>query len=131
MTRTDPHLGRSGTSMTIVEFLNARLDEEQAVARKARPGPWHADGEGAKVLDGAGSPVVEAGGSPDTARHIARHHPERVLREVALRRRMIQEIDEYTRFSGKRLDGELARQVLGALAGAYSDHPDHRAEWTV
>lgn len=117
--------------MTIVDFLNARLDEEQAAARAAAPGPWRADGGSAKVFDGAGTPVAEAGDSPATADHIARHDPERVLREVALRRRIVREVEEYTRFSRDRLAGDMAAQVLGALAGAYSGHPDHRPEWAV
>ncbi|MFL1380021.1 MULTISPECIES: DUF6221 family protein [unclassified Nocardiopsis] len=114
--------------MTIVDFLNARLDEDQAAARAAAPGPWK--GENTKVFDNAGDPVADTG-SPTTAEHITRHDPARVLREVALRRRIVREVDEYTRFSRDRLAGEMSRQVLGALAGTYADHPDFNPDWAV
>lgn len=114
--------------MTIVDFLNARLDEEQAAARAAAPGPWKR--EDTKVFDAAGNPVAETG-DPTAAEHITRHDPARVLHEVALRRRLVREVDEYTRFSRDRLAGEMARQILGALAGAYTDHPDFAPDWAV
>ncbi len=93
--------------MTFVEFLNARLDEDEAAAKAATPGGWQArlseygpNGEWEIVTDAhepsePGRYVVytgyEGGGvtSEQNAVHIARHDPARVLREVAAKRSLL------------------------------------------
>lgn len=88
--------------MTIVEFLEARLDEDEEVARDAAgwdssgsirdEGLWHRDGVNS-VIDSARRRVVHGDGSaPDDSKatHIVRHDPARVLREVAAKRAIIE-----------------------------------------
>lgn len=61
--------------MTLVEFLAARLDDDEAVAQRAAR--WN---EGCRDWATDGEPDWE---------HIARHDPARVLREVEAKRRIV------------------------------------------
>jgi hypothetical protein len=82
---------------SLVEFLTARLDEDEAVARAATDGPWLA--KGASVDGARHQPVVmggwdSAGSLQDAATysdaaHIARHDPARALREVDAKREIV------------------------------------------
>ena len=107
--------------MDIVEFLRARLDEDEAVAREcvipAHEGPnaykphpelaeWFYDGDEVEYVQ---TPEMRAHKYPDRycvtvdsegltpsvegdiATHIARHDPARVLREVEAKRRVVDE----------------------------------------
>lgn len=80
--------------MTITEFLTARLDEDEAMARAASPGPWHPNAERDEVL--AVDDITVADGfalsSPQTratTEHIARHDPARVLADIAAKRAIV------------------------------------------
>lgn len=134
--------------MDLTEFLAARLDEDQAVARKATDSPWHQDG---MSIRGAGRPY--AGGRedevlvvrhtwPQESAHIVRHDPARVLREVAADRTLLCELQA----AGKEVQGNdigmaepLTLRSRGYYAGLlraamiratrFADHPDYRAEW--
>jgi hypothetical protein len=81
----------------LITFVKARLDEDEAAAKrasrdKAAGDAWHAGGAG----DGwtqAGTPVLRPDEGPAAmaigdyaAAHIARHDPARVLREVEAKR---------------------------------------------
>lgn len=91
----------------IVAFIQARLAEDEQLAREATPGRWEAFSNNPDVgfeIAADQSPahrpktqkrwVVggESGGGvydePD-ANHIARHHPARVLAEIAAKRRVL------------------------------------------
>ncbi|MFW6640669.1 DUF6221 family protein [Nocardiopsis algeriensis] len=132
--------------MTLIEFLNARLNEDEAAARKALPGPWHVvdgDTDRAQVRDSSGGYVAATGSAeaseeslpvPGTAAHIARHHPERVLREVAAKRAAITEIQQHSDFFGRKrkpVEEGLTGYTLRVAAAAYSDHPDFDREWAL
>jgi hypothetical protein len=83
----------------LVEWLRARLDEDEATARAAagdvyiddtgarwsRPDPEYRPG---RIVDAAGCVITYDEGSPadSEAEHIARWDPARVLSEVAARR---------------------------------------------
>lgn len=73
---------------TLTEFLAARLDEDEAAAREASQaigsGEW---GHGQRQVRSVTLTLVA-----ETAadRHIARHDPARVLREVAAKRRVLE-----------------------------------------
>jgi hypothetical protein len=83
---------------TLVEFLGARVAEDDQAARAARPGPWKVDREGWSAVEDMDGQLVAAKGfrvvDADAesyslgglrmadARHIARHGPARVLAEV-------------------------------------------------
>ncbi len=113
--------------MTIVEFLTARLDDDEAVALAAcahweHPDSWEC--KRGKALEVYGDRVVRAGlASPDPldvahvgrgVTHIALHDPARVLAEVKAKRRIVD-------------DSRIL--ALCALAAVYADHPDYETRW--
>jgi hypothetical protein len=131
----------------LVEFLTARLDEDETIALAATPSPWTSHGlpsrDQATIIqdmgrrsitgDPIGAPVVAStyrpGGNAD-AGHIARHDPARVLREVEAKRRIL------AWASDPKMHLELIPEaeryyVLTALAQPYVDHPDHQEAWRV
>ena len=101
----------------LVAFVRARLDENEAAAKAATPGPWHAlttaevRRVGAKGEDQpeetwaaavGGRPVMSADESRHDADcvHIALHDPARALREVEAGRRRL---ERYLNASGRDL----------------------------
>ncbi|MBM4482260.1 hypothetical protein GS443_02760 [Rhodococcus hoagii] len=127
----------------LVEFLRARLDEDDQMAREAgkRATDWRSDGVG-----GGGEPItwddeggwigehtiVYSEGWPEggEALHIARHDPARVLREVAAKRRILDLAGEISR-SGAEFAEQDYRTLTRSLAAVYSDHPDYQQEWAI
>jgi len=118
--------------MTLVEFLEARLAEDELMAITAMDGAadWHAFYAYRDVKDGDGHYVVLADGQYPTieqAAHIARHDPARILRQCEAARVVIAE------FLRLEATGDLpglavAETALRQLASAHSDHPDY--DWT-
>lgn len=137
--------------MGIVEFLEARIAEDEAVAKAARPGPWFHDSNltcGPRVPPDDFLMVPEDPSDtispcndkiPDQdSRHIARHDPARILREVAAKRAIIKAYvdadikahDTYN-FHEDILNGESngLETAVETLAICWSDHPDFDEEW--
>src|SRR4029078_13200780 len=122
-----------GRLMTLTEFLEARLAEDELIAQAAIDGDaeWYAlytyrdvkDGEGHYVvLPASRYPTVEQ------AAHIARHNPAHVLRQCEAVRALIAQF--------LRLDGlgdvagrSAAENVLRQLACVYSDDADLEQNW--
>jgi hypothetical protein len=86
--------------MDIVEFLTARLDEDEQAALGVSDGPRKPEEWVAKqwpygtaprnwAVDCPFGAVVVDGSFRASAEHIARHDPARVLREVAAKRRTL------------------------------------------
>jgi hypothetical protein len=102
--------------VTLVEFLLARLDEREAAALAASPGPWKPNAEGDEVL--AVDDILVADGFAlsnrqlrATVTHIVLNDPARVLAEVAAKRRIIvahQPYEDITHYSG----GKPVRAML-------------------
>lgn len=145
----------------IVAFVRARLDEVEADARAAWPGPWAPSDDEYEVLDvGAeagfvGTLVAEVrtlSGHQQrmTSRHIARHHPARVLADVEAKRRILaphkpQPLSKYDRqvwrfkfecaseswtCYGDGADHvEWPCETVKLLALPDAGHPDYREEW--
>lgn len=135
----------------IVEFIRARLDEDERIARAAGAGPWRYrdhPADRALVVDAAGEVVVYDEGWPseDQGRHMARHDPARVLREVAAKWAILAETLAYE----AKIDGEWgcchrAEQIAAGqcatkpadvatlrwLASTWSDHADYDQAWAV
>ncbi|MPZ27529.1 MAG: hypothetical protein GEV12_14250 [Micromonosporaceae bacterium] len=127
--------------MTLVEFLRARLDEDEQVATEALRGypsddpasaaPWRAEYH--RVMQWPrGRPhsevqlVVQAQwGDVHATRHIARHDPARVLAEVDARRRII---DGPNGGGGPESHDEWV-ETLRLLALPYADHDDYDPAW--
>lgn len=146
--------------MTIVEFLEARIAEDEQIATAAsHPGwPWPSGEDlGEWIVSDRGH--LYAGGSVRThygvmddgdetseelVRHMAQQDPARALREVAAKRAIIAASkDTYAGPPWEDADIESGaadvwdgrqtsyREVLANLASAYSDHPDYRKEWAI
>jgi hypothetical protein len=154
----------------LAAFIEARLAEDEAMAREATQGDWHWVDPGVKTK----LALVTGGYSVDSATrwdsaewgwnyvlrslddrpfqadtaHIARHDPARVLREVAAKRAIVAE--HQPRRVGQSLTwcGRCHRVIrdarededpcgpfdwpcptMRALAAAWNDHGDYRAEW--
>lgn len=126
----------------LVEFLEARIDEDEEAARDAAgwdlsgsvraAGLWCREGVNS-VIDSSRRLVVYGDGTPPgdaQADHIVRHDPARVLRECAAKRAMIAALVPVGDDAGRTwAPGSLA--ALGALVTIYSDHPDYREEWAL
>ena len=116
-------------------FLTAQLDQQEALALAATPGPWEASAVG-----NGGLHVVRPVGSSEwvsqvtrrdlgeeeaDAAHIARHDPEHALREVKASRAIMAMARDGS------LDGQAAVDILGHLAAVYADHPDYPQDWAL
>lgn len=129
--------------MTITEFLNARLDEDERAARFAFADHNDAGPEWAEVRSGA----VSVGDHEDElitfdagiSRHIVRQDPARALREITAKRAIFALHEPNGDYCSTCLESES--DLYGAeyeeapclnvrhLAAVYSDHPDYRQEW--
>lgn len=125
-----------------VAFVSARLDEDEAAARAAAPGPWrgHEAGGWREVLLAKGISLNAA-----DAEHIARHDPARVLREVAAKRAILEyfleppdgfrtgnaEVISGAAIGSGRGPGLLTviEAIVLDLAAVWSDHPDYDPAW--
>lgn len=134
--------------MNVVEFLEARIAEDEALANGSIGMHWDghyfqqvrtAAGDNPHYYKIASGQVPlehwesKARVDPGTTfNHIARHDPARVLAECAAKRKIIAECREDHEDSLTRNDDtdELASLVLYALATVYKDHPDYREDWS-
>ncbi|MCX4540485.1 DUF6221 family protein [Streptomyces sp. NBC_01565] len=125
----------------LVQFLRARLDEDEQTARAATPGPWAVDGGSVYV----GRPINEVVDYSESAAHIARHDPARVLAEVDAKRQML-DIHAAMDSKGERITGcttcswrdymddlwvSWPCPTLRLMLIPYADHSDYRAEWAI
>lgn len=125
--------------MTITEFLTARYDEDEAVARAASPGPWHTNAERDEVL--AVDDIVVAEGfalsgpqTRATTQHIARHDPAYVLADIAAKRAIVKSWrDPFGNWTAEQADAARAQKerTLILLAQPYAEHPDFDPAWSV
>ncbi|MEU7741993.1 DUF6221 family protein [Nonomuraea sp. NPDC049158] len=115
----------------LIAFLRARLDEDEQEATAASPGPWKANAEQDEVLavddiEVATGFALSGNQLRATVRHIVRHDPTRVLREVEAKRELINWV---LRWPLRPAPPSSVDGVLERLALAYVDHPDYRNEW--
>lgn len=139
--------------MTIVEFLLARLADDTAEAKAAAHHAgvhrlpqaqrietgmvWHTSGP--RVIRkrvGDEHPKARLALIPssnfDLADHIARWDPDRVLREVAAKRAIVDahaHAHECIELSGSGDSSAGPCFVLRALAAVYADHPHYNPDW--
>lgn len=122
----------------LVQFLRDRYDDDEQEASAASPGPWHVDAEADEVL--AVDDIVVAEGFAlsgrqlrATTRHIARHDPARVLREVDAKRRAVDHYEDVRRHAPGHMAYILAEGAVGKqiklMALPYADHPDYQDDW--
>lgn len=134
----------------LVQFLRARLDEDERAARDAGGKPWAWEQH---YGDMCNDPTCEYGelATDDTvlmdvhgydvkapwqgADHIARHDPARVLAEVDAKRQMLGgllpelESSDGSILGEWNVDPDTAGALLRLVALPYADHPDYREEW--
>ncbi|MBM4553967.1 hypothetical protein GS466_24875 [Rhodococcus hoagii] len=128
----------------LVEFLRARLDEDEQTATAATSATFGEDPTWTSKDDGTGEQThgyvmadhtAICGHDGDdvllpVADHIARHDPARVLREVEAKRRILDLAGEISR-SGAEFAEQDYRTLTRSLAAVYSDHPDYQQEWAM
>jgi hypothetical protein len=127
--------------MDLTGFLTARLADDEAAAKASYHDDqrWITGEEGACLYPG--EEVRANADRAADARHIARHDPGRVLREVAAKRAILDLADKATGLDeqvdqefGVGLRDEVAEPMIGdlilrALAAVYADHPDYDPAW--
>lgn len=124
----------------LVEFLTARLDEDELVAQAAArlqddpENGWgvarsdsYAESEKRRWIAPHIGMLYEA----ESAAHVARHDPARVLREIEAKRQIIA---DHERIPGDGINYTFAEQnraedLLKALALPYADRPGWKEEW--
>lgn len=108
--------------MTIVEFLRARLDEDEQVAREAIQireriyGDRYGSDLTFKAWDDHPAGTVLVG-------------PERVLREVVAKREALEWFAHELTAPMDEGAMRMSEIALRTLAAVYADHPDYRDEW--
>lgn len=147
------------STQTITEFLEARIAEDEAMARECEEsGAWspfrseehlewwvRSENFGHIVTTG----YVGNNDAKPNAEHIARHDPARVLAECAAKRAIIAAhpiVDDVVEVSTRIKHGFACEtcfsygdivedngycDTLHALAAAYVDHGDYRQEWAL
>jgi hypothetical protein len=132
-------------TLTLSEFLLARIAEDEAVTREAYGVRW-------EVIEGVNASqvlvhraeirddkwrvghlghvaTVERGHDVD---HIARWDPARVLAECQAKLRIVERLTELARAEGDETYGAASvalTDTLRLLALPYADHPDYQPEW--
>lgn len=109
----------------LVEFLKARLDEDEELAREAVDGLYPSEGPDDYVHHLVSA---ESNCTDEQYRHADRWNPFRVLAEVAAKRQVI---IAYEASSAPFLAAQRSGlwMAVKALATAYSDHPDFAPAW--
>ncbi len=107
----------------LVDFLRARLDEDERTAR------CNSDGKG--LADGFPDYRTYVDEDTEAADLFIRHfNPARELREVEAKRRIIDEVwREIAGIDPGIYWGEAPDLLLRLIALPYADHPDYREEW--
>lgn len=116
-------------------FVKARLDEDEAAALLASPGPWHLNAEHDEVIAVDDIEVCTAFALSNnqlrnTARHIARYDPTQVLADIKFKRNLLElfAISNEEGFGGSE-GWTLMRDAIYQLAALWSDHKDYNPEW--
>jgi hypothetical protein len=127
----------------IVEFLTARLDEDEEAAILAARGAAYQTGDEAPEWS-VRAPLAlwsaPRGGAFGEVRpmairaaaHIARHDPARVLREVAAKRKLLAlsaGMRELAVVDGAWHLNALADSIERDMVSVYDDHPDYEQAW--
>lgn len=111
--------------MTITEFLEARIAEDEALAREAEK--WADDGPEPHLrwLGDGNDRLVNR--FRQAGPHMAHWSPARVLAECAGKRALVEAVDTYLDSCGC-VNSDVTLQILAAV---YAEHPDYRQEWAL
>ena len=115
--------GHEGADVDLADFLQARIAEDEAVARQLGQ-MWALVAEGDRsrldsgVREGMDAVFSVADGAPaDSA-------PSRLVAELDAKRQIVARVTDVARASCAVCD-----EVLALLALPYARHPDYREEW--
>jgi hypothetical protein len=123
----------------LVEFLRARLDDDEAYARNAFGDHNDADPEWREIWSGELSLCADdretvITGDSQVSRFMERFDPARVLREVEAKRQIISEYERYAAERRRAMNGwdnSEPSLIIKALAAVYADHPDYQQAWNL
>jgi len=122
----------------LVAFLRARLKDDQDVAESTRQASlsWRNFDMDGELRDDVNAGTVCIVPADEDRAHIARWDPQRVIAEVAAKRRIIDawqavydDIQEPYTGDQRMGEGFGLDHAVQCLATAYADHPDFREEW--
>jgi hypothetical protein len=121
-------------SLTLTDFLLARLAEDEAVAKEAieeRRRVRYVEGHPANDPDYADHDLIAW---PDSSVPALLVGPERVLADVEAKRRIVEWVTGAQAAAGDPPgfcagDAPALTYPLRHLAAVYGDHPDYREEW--
>ncbi|MFI2562993.1 DUF6221 family protein [Paenarthrobacter sp. NPDC018779] len=138
---------------SIIEFLEARIAEDEAAARACDVPAWSIRDEPDEHLWVEGLSIHAADSNWDAciavadARHAVRHNPARVLAECAAKRAIMREHEldlgmrePYCDSCAEWWMSELGEgppmvkypcPTVKAVAAVYKDHPDYQQEWAI
>ena len=148
----------AGVTDDLVAFLNARLDEDELLAKRTNSGEWTFDTHGQLLVNqGATISKIANLGVSVFGWHIARHDPARVLREVEAKRAILRMHNRLTPYLESGFTYPAAANFCGycgpgdnwqaehepdhypgaawpcqhvrILAAIWSEHPDYQQEW--
>lgn len=116
--------------MDLIEFLRARLDEDEAAAQDTLDHTWGQSDVAPFAVYGSHKRIAVCA-DYQQAHHVARHDPARILADVAAKRSVmdafLQRDAEGHEVSHMHATGLLL--AIRRLAAVYADHPDYRQEW--
>lgn len=131
--------------VSLVEFLERRYAERQAIAEAAPEGPWHSVLETGDDAENFGS--VYFGGpswadakcladwyEPGAGEHIERHDPAYVLADLASKRAILDFVQRVQASAGEppywcTEDAGALIHIVRLLAAPFLDHPEYQKEW--
>lgn len=111
--------------MKVEDFIRARLDETEKAARRAAKfrydQPTDAPWISMKLK-------VERGLALTSDAHFALHDPDTVLRDIAGKRKILEECERLDTGDHWWLSGPLI-EIICALASPWATHPDYETWW--
>jgi len=120
-------------SEDLLEFIEARLRDEESEALAATPGPWRwvdPGGRYKQALTGADGELVAPIAVGDVypskydAAFIARHDPARVLRDIQAKRRLLAEHERVLLHKGAGADHFVTAWVCRTCGGSDASYDD-------
>jgi hypothetical protein len=129
--------------MDIIDFLETRISEDEAVAQAASPAPWEwfakagtpapalYGGDKQTVLDACsdkGSGYLSS--KAEDRAYIAQFNPGRILAECAAKRKMLANVPLVATDMASGV-GVTSEYVLMCMASPYRDHPDYQEGWSI
>lgn len=130
--------------MTITEFLTARMDEDEALARESIIDASHwsvfAVNEHFGQVDSDDGAIANSVDLKDAA-HIVRWDPAHVLADIAAKRALIADLATFDRVATEKVSSDPATSLtargiergimhaLRTLALPFTDHPDFDESW--